>query len=100
MILHLVRHSPHGDSRFASCLRSLGTNQALVLLEEAVYALLPGTPAQHSLSLLPANVRLYALESDLAGRGLALDDLPARVSVIDYCGLVDLCVSYDKVVSW
>lgn len=100
MIVHLVRHSPHSDSRFAGCLRSLGANQTLVLMEEAVYALLPNTSARHSLDLLPANVRVHVLEMDLAGRGLALDDLPARIGVIDYPELVDLCATHAKVISW
>ena len=99
-MLHLVRHSPHGDSRFASWLRVVAPGQDVVLIEDAVYALLPGTAQHQSLSLLPANIRIHALESDLLGRGLALDALPGRVWVIDYPRLVELCVEHEKVVSW
>ena len=99
-MLHFVRHSPHSDSRFASCLRSLVAGQHLVLLEDAVYALLPGTGQAQALGLLPASIRIHAIESDLLGRGLALDALPARVQVIGYEQLVELCVAHEKVISW
>jgi len=84
----------------SSCLRSLAAGQHLILLEDAVYALLPGTGEAQSLGLLPASVKVHAIESDLLGRGLALDALPARVQVISYERLVELCVAHDKVISW
>ena len=52
------------------------------------------------MQLLPASIRLFALESDVLARGLAIDDLPQRVSLIDYPGMVELCTRYDKVLSW
>lgn len=99
-MLHLLRHAPHADSRFSSCLRVIAASQHLVLLEDAVYALLPETSQNQSLNLLPASVKIYAMESDLLGRGLALDALPGRVQVIDYARLVELCVAHEKVLSW
>tara|TARA_R110002020_G_scaffold120122_1_gene273650 strand:- start:30296 stop:30595 length:300 start_codon:yes stop_codon:yes gene_type:complete len=99
-MLHILRHSPQTDNRFASCLRVLASQQGLLLIEEAVYALLPQSPYASRLELLPNSVQLYALESDIQARGLALDDLPARVQVVDYDAMVSLCAEYSKVVSW
>ena len=99
-MLHILRHSPQTDNRFASCLRVLASRQGLLLMEEAVYALLPHSPSVTRLELLPNSVRLYALESDIQARGLALDDLPARVQVVDYDAMVSLCAEHSKVVSW
>lgn len=99
-MLHILRHSPHTDNRFAGCLRVLGSEQALLLTEDAVYALLPDSLAATQLSLLPAAVQLYVLQADMLARGLALDDLPSRVQIIDYPDMVVVCAKYSKVISW
>lgn len=99
-MLHILRHSPHADSRFASCLRAINADQSLLLIEDAVYTLLPGTSGRNALEYLPASVSLYTLESDLQGRGVALDDISSRIEVIDYQMMVALCTEHAKVVSW
>lgn len=99
-MLHIVRHSPHTDNRFATCLRVLASGQGMLLIEDAVYALLPDAVRSNQISLLPAAVKLYVLEADLMARGLALDDIPTRVQLIDYPGMVAICASYPKVISW
>lgn len=99
-MLHILRHSPHQDQRLASCLRVLGAEQSLLLIEDAVYALLPGSRLATSLKLLPGSVGLYAMGDDLHARGLALDDLPARVQLTDHAGMVQLCCEHERVISW
>lgn len=99
-LLHILRHSPAGGSQLSSCLRVVTSRQAVLLIEDAVYALLPGSSAFGSLRLLPADIRLYVLENDLLARGLALDDLPKRVQTIGYDRMVELCAESGKVVSW
>lgn len=99
-MLHILRHSPHSESRFASCLRAINPGQGLLLIEEAVYGLLPHTTARNTLEYLPSAVHIYALGADLQARGLALDDLPSRVTIINYPMMVDLCQEHNKVVSW
>ncbi|WP_256582329.1 sulfurtransferase complex subunit TusB [Pseudomonas sp. MYb185] len=99
-MLHILRHSPHSESRFASCLRAVNANQSLLLIEDAVYGLLPGTSTRNALEYLPASVNLYAMEADLQARGLALDDLSSRIRVVNYAMMVALCAEHAKVVSW
>jgi|TARA_R110002126_G_scaffold138654_1_gene283233 tRNA 2-thiouridine synthesizing protein B len=99
-MLHILRHTPQDTSRFASSLRVMGPKQGLLLIEDGVYALLPRTTALSALQLLPASVRLYALETDVIARGLAMDDVPKRVTLVDYPTFVQLCTQYDKVLSW
>ncbi|QJD58416.1 sulfurtransferase complex subunit TusB [Pseudomonas sp. gcc21] len=99
-MLHILRHSPGSETRFASCLRGLGPQQSLLLLEDAVYGLLPRSRTLASLQILPGSVRLYAIEADVLARGIALDDLPERLKLIDYPAMVQLCVYHSKVVSW
>ena len=95
--LHILSHSPFADSRLASCLRLLGTADALLLSGDAVYALQPDTANLQALQLMPASVALYALEEDLAARGL---QAPERAQVVDYPGFVELCTRNTKVNSW
>lgn len=99
-MLHILRHPPHTDSRFASCLRAINTGHALILIEDAVYALLKGTSARNALEYLPGTISLYALDVDLDARGIALDDLPSRARVINYPMMVELCLEHPKAVSW
>lgn len=99
-MLHILRHSPHSESRFASCLRAISSGQSLLLIEDAVYGLLPRTSGRNALEYLPGTVSLYALDADLQARGLALDDLPPRVTIINYLMMVELCAEHDKALSW
>ncbi|WOD09451.1 sulfurtransferase complex subunit TusB [Pseudomonas sp. NyZ704] len=99
-MLHILRHSPRSDGRFASCLRVLAGEDGVLLTEEAVYALLRDSATAAQLNLVPAAVQFYVLEADVLARGLPLDDLPARVEVIDYQGMVAICAKFPKVVSW
>jgi tRNA 2-thiouridine synthesizing protein B len=95
--LHVLSHSPFADSRLASCLRLLGADDALLLSGDAVYALQPGTANLQALQLMPARVALYALDEDLAARGL---QVCGRVQSVDYPTFVELCTRYAKVNSW
>ncbi|MBH3338267.1 sulfurtransferase complex subunit TusB [Pseudomonas mendocina] len=95
--LHILSHSPFADSRLASCLRLLGGADALLLSGDAVYALQPGTANLQALQLMPTSVALYALDEDLAARGLQARE---RVQVVDYPAFVELCTRYAKVNSW
>lgn len=99
-MLHILRHSPHNESRFASCLRAISSGQSLILMEDAVYGLLPGTTARNTLEYLPGTIGLYALDVDLSARGVALDDLPSQVRIINYPMMVELCLEHAKAVSW
>lgn len=99
-MLHILRHSPHIESRFASCLRTISSGHNLILIEDAVYGLLPGTTARKALEYLPGMIGVYALDADLHARGVALDDLPSQVRIINYPMMVELCVEHAKVISW
>lgn len=100
MILHMVRHSPITHAAFGNCLRALGNGHGLLLIEDAVYALLPGNASSQSLRLLPGTVSIHVLENDLLARGVALDDLPANVRLVNYLDMVSLCAEHSRVVNW
>ncbi|MCQ2029986.1 sulfurtransferase complex subunit TusB [Stutzerimonas zhaodongensis] len=96
--LHLLSHSPFSDSRLSSCLRVLSADDALLLSGDAVYALQHGTDHRRALELMPESIALFALEEDLAARGM--DSLPLRLQQVDYEGFVELCCRYDRTNSW
>lgn len=95
--LHVLSHSPFGDSRLSSCLRLLGDTDGLLLCGDAVYALQAGTAQSQALALMPESIALFALDEDLSGRAISA---PERVQVVDYPGFVELSCRFDKVNSW
>jgi tRNA 2-thiouridine synthesizing protein B len=95
--LHVLSHSPFTDSRLSSCLRILGSQDALLLCGDAVYALQAGSAQRQALELMPESIALYALDEDVQARGLAR---PARLTLVDYPDFVALSCQYDKVNTW
>lgn len=96
--LHLLSHSPFADTRLASCLHLLSADDGLLLSGDAVYALQAGTPHRRSLDQLPDGVALFALDEDVAARGLI--DLPVRLQRVDYPAFVQLCCRYARTNAW
>ncbi|MDX1297845.1 MAG: sulfurtransferase complex subunit TusB [Pseudomonas sp.] len=95
--LHVLSHSPFTDNRLSSCLRLLGSQDALLLCGDAVYALQAGSTQRQALELMPEAIALYALDEDVQARDI---DQPARLSLVDYPGFVALSCQYDKVNTW
>ena len=96
--LHLLSHSPFADSRLSSCLHLLGDGDGLLLSGDAVYALQPGTAQRQVLELLPEGIALFALNEDIAARGL--EDLPEHLQQVDYPAFVELCCRYARTNAW
>jgi tRNA 2-thiouridine synthesizing protein B len=94
--LHVLSHSPFTDTRLSSCLRLLGSQDALLLCGDAVYALQPGTAAWAELAGREA-LALFVLEEDLLARGI---ELPSGAKAIDYPAYVELTLAHDKVNTW
>ncbi|MFW9080817.1 sulfurtransferase complex subunit TusB [Pseudomonas sp. P2757] len=93
--LHVLSHSPFGDDRLTSCLRLIGSSDALLLSGDAVYALQPDTAPLAALQSRQEN--LYVLAEDAEARAVLVPDW---AEVIDYPGFVELSIRYDKVNSW
>jgi tRNA 2-thiouridine synthesizing protein B len=93
--LHVLSHSPFGDDRLNSCLRVIGTNDALLLSGDAVYALQPGTAPFKALNA--RGLTLYVLAEDAQARAI---DVPDWAKAVDYPAFVELSIHHDKVNSW
>lgn len=95
--LHVLSHSPFTDSRLNSCLRVLGSEDAILLCGDATYALRADTATARTLSAKTGNLKLFVLNEDATARNIALPDWAQGV---DYAGFVALSVQYDKVNTW
>ncbi|WP_159815200.1 sulfurtransferase complex subunit TusB [Pseudomonas sp. 18058] len=93
--LHVLSHSPFGDDRLTSCLRVIGSADALLLSGDAVYALQPGTAPFTALH--NRQIKLFVLAEDAQARAL---EVPDWAEVIDYPAFVELSIHHDKVNSW
>ncbi|MFJ7311783.1 sulfurtransferase complex subunit TusB [Pseudomonas sp. NPDC098747] len=93
--LHVLSHSPFGDDRLSSCLRLIGSADALLLSGDAVYALQPDTAP--FLALQSRQVKLFVLDEDVQARAV---HVPDWAEAIDYPAFVELSIHHDKVNSW
>ena len=97
MILHTINKSPFSDSSLEDCLRLCSPGDAILLIENGVYA-----TQQHRHSdlmiALHDRVDFFALQADLEARGLTTQH--DFIDRIDDTGFVELCIKYPKVQSW
>lgn len=93
--LHLINRSPARSDALAACLRVLAAEDALLLIEDGVYAAVEDAAAAAALT---GHV-CHALAADVAARGLQRH-LARDVRVIDESGFVALAAQCDRVMSW
>lgn len=92
--LHLVSRAP----ALAACLEVAGADDAVLLLEDGVYAgVAAGHAADHGENA-PAR-SLFALEPDVRARGLG-GRLGAGITVVSDAGFVDLVERHQPIVTW
>ena len=95
--LHTVNKSPLVADALEQCLRAAMPGDAILLIEDGVYAAIPSSPAH--LACSAGGLKLYALQADIDARGLA-SRVPASVQRVDDAGFVALCCHYRKTCSW
>lgn len=93
--LHVLSHSSFGDDRLTSCLRLLGSADAVLLSGDAVYALQPDTVPFSALQ--ERKIDLFVLVEDAQARAIAIPDW---AKAIDYPAFVELSIHHAKVNSW
>lgn len=98
-VLHLVNKA----AAFEDCLALMAPGDALLLIEDGVYAARrPAAPADGAAGAdeppaLPD--ACYALDSDLEARGL-LGRIDSRFQAISYDGFVGLVEKHQPIVTW
>ncbi len=94
MILHTLNALP-ASTAFRDCMATIGADDALLLLGDGVYALLP----EAWKALVQKNATVYVLADDLAAAGLT-ESLPESVNAVDYAGFVALTETYPRQMAW
>lgn len=95
MILHMISKSPFQHAAFDDALSILSGNDAILLIEDGVYAGLTNTSTMQKIHT--TGCTCYALTEHAAVRGIALDP---TIKAIDIKQMVALTLAADKVISW
>jgi len=98
-MLHIVNKSASDRGSLDSCLAMATKGSAVLLIEDAVYAVTNGSVAAAKIQAAAADLKIYALGPDLAARGMAGRVLDG-VNVVDYGGFVDLVAEHNSCQSW
>ncbi|QKO21210.1 sulfurtransferase complex subunit TusB [Rhodoferax sp. BAB1] len=98
-MLHIVNKSPTAARSLESCLRMALPGQAVLLIEDGVYAATTGSSSEAQLRAAAGKVKLYALKPDLDARGMSARALD-NVTLVDYGGFVDLVAEHGTPNSW
>ena len=96
-MLHTVNRSPLSSNSLYSALRIAAPGDPLLLLEDGVYAAIPGAAWEQALRAALAQRPIYALGADLQARGI--ERLIEGIQVTGYDGFVAL-VEQHGVVPW
>ncbi|BES71563.1 sulfurtransferase complex subunit TusB [Marinobacter nanhaiticus D15-8W] len=91
--LHILNKAP-GEPRFDACLSGLTHGDTLLLIENAVIAVV------HNTTDWPEGVKLNVLLDDLEARGLKDAAVGKAWLSVDYPGFVTLTTESEKVVCW
>jgi tRNA 2-thiouridine synthesizing protein B len=98
-MLHIVNKSPSQTCTLDSCLRLSQAGQALLLIEDGVYAATARSPAAAAVRDAMKRLKVYALQPDLEARGVHTAVLDG-VTLVDYGGFVDLVAEHTSTQSW
>ena len=99
-MLHTVNKSPFERNNLDSCLGHAQPGDAILLIEDAVYAALNGTNIAGKIADAAKTFRVHVLGPDLKARGGDPAKVVAGVTVVDYTGFVDLAARNKAVNAW
>ena len=98
--LHTVNNSPFERSSLSSCLDHLNAGDALLLIEDGVVGARKSTTFAADIEKCMGSCRVYALEPDLAARGIDTGSILDGIELVDYGGFVDLAVQHERTQAW
>ncbi|MBI5191698.1 MAG: sulfurtransferase complex subunit TusB [Nitrospirae bacterium] len=96
-MLHIVSRSPFSDDSLKSCVRIAKKDDPILLTEDAVTGVMPGSAVASLLQDAMKSHAVYALSADLKARGV--DRMLDGIKVVDYAGFVEL-VEQHKPMTW
>jgi tRNA 2-thiouridine synthesizing protein B len=99
-MLHTVNKSPFERNSLESCLRLSQDGCAVLVFEDAVYAVLKGTKLEATITEALKTKKVYVLLPDDEARGMRVEDVISGVQSVDYTGFVDLVAENNAVQAW
>ncbi|UTV27989.1 sulfurtransferase complex subunit TusB [Photobacterium atrarenae] len=96
-MLHTISTSPFQTQALQRCLRYLGPEDEILLIQDAVVAGIEKNTWCETLAL--AGVKIYLLEADLLARGLR-GQVVDGFYIVDLSGFVELTVRHDTQMKW
>ncbi|MGF1724600.1 sulfurtransferase complex subunit TusB [Photobacterium nomapromontoriensis] len=96
-MLHILTGSPFQTQSFKHCSVVLEENDAVLLIQDAVIAVMAENSALDA--ILKQRVKIYLLAADMQARGLAFDE-SGHFEVVDYKGFVSLTVKHETQMKW
>ena len=94
MILHKISTSPFADQTLLQCLKRIQPTDKLLLIQDAVYAMVKGDLVD---SLFEQGL-IYVLNEDVQARGLKIEN--SLFHGISYPEFVALALECKQVISW
>ena len=98
-MLHIVNKSHTQTTSLQSCLRLAKPGQALLLIEDAIYAATTTGAASAGLAAAMQTLKVYVLQPDVEARGMA-GKLADGVTAVGYAGFVDLVAEHPNNQTW
>jgi len=98
--LHLINRSPLESRALEDCLARAGKGDAVLLIENAVYAAVKGADCEAVMESARVQVTFYALGPDLEARGVKTSEIAEKICVVDYGGFVDLTADHQPIQFW
>lgn len=98
-MLHIVNKSHTQTSALQSCLRLAKPGHALLLIEDAVYAVTRAAAESSGIAKAMSSLKVHVLQPDLDARGMA-GQLIDGVTAVDYGGFVDLVAEHPTNQTW
>ncbi len=99
-ILHTVNKSPFERSNLDSCLNHATKGDAILLIEDAVYAAMKAGTFAARMTDAAKQFKVCVLGPDLQARGVDPAGVIDGVAVVDYAGFVDLAAESNAVNAW
>lgn len=98
-MLHIVNKSPFQTRTLDTCLRMAQPGNALLLIEDGIYAATVGSATEERIRASCATLKVYALQPDTDARGVTAKVM-VGVTLVDYGGFVDLAAEHSSSQAW
>ena len=99
-VLHIINKSPYERNSLDTCLRLARDGSAILLIEDAIYAVRKNASVAEKLQSALEKHKIYALEPDMKARGIDPEHAIDGISMVDYDGFVELATEYENLQSW